>query len=167
MITNFTFASAKINESLFAPDMLDNIKGLLGADMGYISPDLYEYCFKWYVDLQKNMSDKKPLSVINRLKNASRNIETLIGQLSQRSNMQKVRARDLWHLSHRLIRKILSHNLCFVLNKKLGNPPLQFDLLISSWEWVIKYKVILLAFLYFDINLIKNLFIVLYIFIVL
>ena len=89
MITNFTFASAKINESVFAPDMLDNIKGLLGADMGYISPDLYEYCFKWCVDLQK------PLSVINRLKNASRNIETLIGQLSQRSNMQKVRARDL------------------------------------------------------------------------
>ena len=95
MITNFTFASAKINESIFAPDMLDNIKGLLGEDMGYISPDLYEYCFKWYVDLQKNMSDKKPLSVINRLKNASRNIETLIAQLSQRSNMQKVRARDL------------------------------------------------------------------------
>lgn len=51
MINNFTFASAKINESLFAPDMLDNIKGLLGADMGYISPDLYEYCFKWCVDL--------------------------------------------------------------------------------------------------------------------
>ena len=45
MITNFTFASAKINESVFATDMLDNIKGLLFADMGYISPDLYEYCF--------------------------------------------------------------------------------------------------------------------------
>ena len=40
MITNFTFASAKIDERLVAPDMLDNIKGLLGADMGYISPDL-------------------------------------------------------------------------------------------------------------------------------
>ena len=99
MITNFTFASAKINESLFAPDMLDNIKGLLGADMGYISPDLYEYCFKCCVDLQKplrkNISDKRPLSIINPLKNASRNIETLIGQLSQWSNTQKVRARDL------------------------------------------------------------------------
>ena len=132
MITNFTFTSAKINESIFAPDMLDNIKGLLGEDMGYISPDLYEYCFKWYVDLQKNMSDKKPLSVINRLKNASRNIETLIGQLSQRSNMQKVRARDLWHLSHRFMRKILAHNFCFVINRQLGNPPLQVELLISS-----------------------------------
>ena len=32
MITNFTFASAKIDERLVAPDMLD-IKGLLGADM--------------------------------------------------------------------------------------------------------------------------------------
>ena len=99
MITNFTFGSAKINESVFATDMLDNIKDLLVSDMGYISPDLYEYCFKWCVDLQKslrkNMSDKRPLSVINRLKNASRNIETLIAQLSQRSNMQKVRARDL------------------------------------------------------------------------
>jgi hypothetical protein len=61
----------------------------------------------------------------------------------------------------------LAHNVCFVINRQLGNPPLQFELLISSWEWVIKYKVILLAFLYFDINLIKNLFIVLYIFIVL
>ena len=136
MITNFTFASTKINESVFAPDMLDNIKGLLGADMGYISPDLYEYCFKWCVDLQKplrkNMSDKRPLSVINRLKNACRNIETLIGQLSQWSNMQKVRARDLWHLSHRFMRKILAHNFCFVINRQLGNPPLQVELLISS-----------------------------------
>ena len=136
MITNFTFASAKINESVFAPDMLDNIKGLLGADMGYISPDLSEYCFKRCVDLQtplrKNMPDKRPLSVLNRLKNARRNIETVIGQLSQRFNMQKVRARDLWHLSHRFMRKILAHNVCFVINKQLGNPPLQFELLISS-----------------------------------
>ena len=144
MITNFTFASAKINESLFAPDMLDNIKGLLGADMGYISPDLYEYCFKWCVDLQKplrkNMSDKRPLSVINRLKNASRNIETLIGQLSQRSNMQKVRARDLWHLSHRFMRKILAHNFCFVINRQLGNPPLQFEFLFRVESGVSNIK---------------------------
>ena len=112
------------------------MKGLLGADMGYISPDLSEYCFKRWVDLQtplrKNMPDKRPISVLNRLKNARRNIETVIGQLSQRFNMQKVRARDLWHLSHRFMRKILAHNFCFVINKQLGNPPLQFELLISS-----------------------------------
>ena len=144
MITNFTFASAKINESVFASDMLDNIKGLLGADMGYISPDLYEYCFKCCVDLQKplrkNISDKRPLSIINPLKNASRNIETLIGQLSQRSNMQKVRARDLWHLSHRFMRKILAHNFCFVINRQLGNPPLQFEFLFRVESGVSNIK---------------------------
>ena len=49
--------------------------------------------------------------------NARRNIETVIGQLSERFNMQKVRARDLWHLSHRFMCKILAYNFCFVINK--------------------------------------------------
>ena len=37
MITNFTFASAKIDERLVAPDMLDNIKGLLDGDWSVIT----------------------------------------------------------------------------------------------------------------------------------
>ena len=44
--------------------------------------------------------------IINRLKNTRGDIETVIGQLSERFNMQKVRARGLWHLSHRFMRKI-------------------------------------------------------------
>ncbi|OAV17861.1 hypothetical protein AO373_1671 [Moraxella catarrhalis] len=47
----------------------------------------------------------------------------MIGQLSGRFNMQKLRARDLWHLSYRFMRKILAYNFCFVINKQLGNPP--------------------------------------------
>ena len=45
--------------------------------------------------------------IINRLKNARGDIETVIGQLSERFNMQKVRTRGLWHLSHRFMRKII------------------------------------------------------------
>ncbi|MFP6842629.1 MAG: IS982 family transposase, partial [Acinetobacter sp.] len=41
-----------------------------------------------------------------------------------------VRARDLWHLSHRFIRKILSHTVCVVMNKKCGYSPIQFEKLI-------------------------------------
>ncbi|OAV11197.1 Transposase [Moraxella catarrhalis] len=48
----------------------------------------------------------------------------MIGQLFGRFNMQKLRARDLWHLSYRFMRKILAYNFCFVINKQLGNPPL-------------------------------------------
>ncbi|MPX83155.1 hypothetical protein [Moraxella catarrhalis] len=47
-------------------------------------------------------------------------------------NIHFIRARDLWHLSYRFMRKILAYNFCFVINKQLGNPPLQFELLISS-----------------------------------
>lgn len=64
------------------------------------------------------MSDKRPKSVVNRLMKARRKIETVIGQLSDRFNIQKIRARDMWHLSHRLYRKILAHNLCFLINKQ-------------------------------------------------
>ena len=84
-----------------------------------------------------NMPDNRPLSVLNRLKNARRNIETVIGQLSQRFNMQKVRARDLWHLSHRFMRKILAHNVCFVINKQLGNPQFSLNCLFQVESGVI------------------------------
>ena len=64
--------------------------------------------------------------------NARRKIETVIGQLTDRFNIQKVRAKDLWHLTHRIVRKILSHTLSVILNMKLGNPPIQLETLIKS-----------------------------------
>ncbi len=38
----------------------------------------------------------------------------------------------MWHLSHRIIRKILSHTISVILNTRLGNPPLQLECLIQS-----------------------------------
>ena len=135
MIKGFTFASASIDERDVAPEVADNIHGLLGADKGYIRPELTQYFAARGVDLQtplrRNMTDNRPKSDVNRLMRCRRNIETVIGQLSDCFNIQKVRAKDLWHLSHRLTRKILAHNFCFILNKKLGNPPLQLELLIK------------------------------------
>ncbi|SNT70682.1 IS982 family transposase [Psychrobacter sp. LV10R520-6] len=136
MIKGFTIAPANVDERDVAPDITDNIHGLLGADKGYISPKLNDYYHSQGIDLQtplrRNMKDDRPKPLLRRLMKVRRTVETVIGQLSERFNMQKVRAKDLWHLSHRFIRKILSHNLCFVLNKQLGNPPLQFELLILS-----------------------------------
>jgi hypothetical protein len=40
-------------------------------------------------------------------------------------------ARDMWHLASRLLRKVLSHTVAFLLNHKLlGNPPLQLSKLL-------------------------------------
>jgi hypothetical protein len=58
-------------------------------------------------------------------------IETVIGQLTERFHIQKVRARDSWHLCNRLNRKILAHLVCSFINTRLSRPPIQFDGLVQ------------------------------------
>ena len=136
MITDYTFAPANCDERDVAPEITQNIHGLLGADKGYLRPELKKYYDLQSVDLQtpfrKNMVDHRPKEAMRILMNARRKIETVIGQLTVQFNIQKVRARDLWHLSHRITRKILSHTISVVLNSQLGNPPLQLENLIKS-----------------------------------
>ena len=61
-----------------------------------------------------------------------RTIETVIGQLAERFHAKRTWARDLWHLCHRLGRKVLSHTAAMLLNHRAGNPPLQLALLIDE-----------------------------------
>ena len=61
-----------------------------------------------------------------------RTIETVIGQLAERFRAKRTWARDLWHLCHRLGRKVLSHTAAMVLNHRAGNPPLQLDFLVTE-----------------------------------
>src|SRR5690348_13542759 len=49
---------------------------------------------------------------------------SVFGHLVDRCNFKRVWARDLWHLSNRLLRKVLMHTLAVLLNIDLGNPPL-------------------------------------------
>jgi hypothetical protein len=59
-------------------------------------------------------------------------IEPVIGQLAVRFNCQTTWARDLWHLTSRLARKLLSHTAAVLLNLRQGNVPLRLDLLITE-----------------------------------
>lgn len=54
-----------------------------------------------------------------------------IGQLTDRFQIEKIRARKLWYLTNRIARKVLAHTVCACINKKIGNPPLQFELLVK------------------------------------
>ena len=58
-------------------------------------------------------------------------IETVFGQLVDRYQAKRVRARDLWHLCGRLMRKVLSHTVVLLLNHQLGNPPPQLARLLA------------------------------------
>jgi hypothetical protein len=53
-------------------------------------------------------------------------IETVNGQLAERFGIKRTWARDLWHLCHRVIRKILSHTVLMRLTARAKLPPLSF-----------------------------------------
>jgi hypothetical protein len=54
-------------------------------------------------------------------------VETVNSQLAGRYHLKRVWARELWHLCHRVIRKILSHTVAVWLNVREGLEPLRFS----------------------------------------
>jgi hypothetical protein len=62
-----------------------------------------------------------------RLASVRYRIETTNGQLAERYEMKRTWARDVWHLCHRIARKILSHTVMICLTFRHGFPPLSFD----------------------------------------
>ena len=59
-------------------------------------------------------------------------IETVQGQLAGRYEIKVVRARDVWHLVHRVTRKVLSHTVAIMLCVRSWLPPLQFSKLLAA-----------------------------------
>jgi hypothetical protein len=59
-------------------------------------------------------------------------IETVNGQLAERFDVKRTWTRDLWHLIHRVIRKILGHTVLICLTVRSTIPPLSFDRLMAA-----------------------------------
>jgi hypothetical protein len=60
-----------------------------------------------------------------------RRIEDTNGQLVERFGCRRTKVKDLWHLEHRLVRKILSHTVAAWLNVSDGHQPLHLDRLVA------------------------------------
>ncbi len=56
----------------------------------------------------------------------------MFGQLTDRFHIKRVWARDLWHLTGRIYRKVLAHTLAFLIGKERDNPALQFARLLKA-----------------------------------
>jgi len=67
-----------------------------------------------------------------RLGRARWRVETVNGQLAGRYSVKRVWARDLWHLCHRVIRKVLSHTVAIWVSVSTGHQPLRFDDLLAA-----------------------------------
>jgi hypothetical protein len=136
IITGFTLTPANGDEREALWDLLPEIQGLLIGDKGYISAWLRQELQRYGIDLQTalraNMCDVRPKFWIRLLQTLRRLIETVNGQLAVRFHIERIRARDIWHLTSRLNRKLLAHTLCCYLNRLTGHELLQFDALVVS-----------------------------------
>ena len=81
--------------------------------------------------LKSNMKDPRPKWLVGKIRGMRRIIETVISQLSGRLHIEKVRARDRWHLTTRTVRKLLAHTVACFLCHENGYPMLQFDNLLG------------------------------------
>jgi IS5 family transposase len=135
VITGFTLTPANGSEREALWDMVQTIHGLLIGDKGYLCAALQQELKQVGVELETalraNMRDTRDPAGVALLKRTRRLIETVIGQLVERFSIEKVWARDLWHLSSRLNRKLLAHTVCRWLNRHSAEP-LQFEQLVSQ-----------------------------------
>ena len=136
VITGFTVTPANRDEREALWEIIPQTQGLLIGDKGYISQSLQAELEQVNVDLQtplrSNMEETRPKAVVRQLQTVRRLIETVNAQLSERFQFERIRARDLWHLTSRVNRKILAHTLCCWLNRQLNRPLLQFDDLVAD-----------------------------------
>jgi hypothetical protein len=78
------------------------------------------------------MKDPCSRETVRFFQRIRRLVEMVIGQLSERFNIEKVRARDIWHLTSRISRKLLAHNVCYWLNRHSPDP-LQLNDLVTEY----------------------------------
>ncbi len=134
VITRIALAPANIHETVVVPDLTAGTTGLLVGDRNYWSPSLKEELLSKGIELHapfRNAS-RDPWPTRSALLSRIRyRIETVFGQLVDRYQAKRVWVKDSWHLHSRLLRKVLSHTLTFLLNQETGNPPLQLSKLVT------------------------------------
>jgi Transposase DDE domain len=134
VITRISVAPANAHELSVLPEITEGTSGVLVGDRNYHSPNTKEELERnTGVELLAPYSSKKRDPAPKRSALLSRfryRIDTVFSQLVERYSVKRVWARDLWHLSSRLLRKVLSHTVAFLLNHRRGNPPLQLARLL-------------------------------------
>ena len=110
----FTLAPANVDERDIMDNVMGVVSGLLIGDKGLISKDRQAELADARIDLQTpfrdNMKDIRPKKVIQRLMKTRRRVETAIGQLVEFLDFADCKARDMWHLTSKLVRKLLAYN---------------------------------------------------------
>jgi hypothetical protein len=135
VILGYHLAPARVSDRAMLPTW-DLPPGTIGlGDRGFWDPALRARLaargVAFHAPYQHTSKDPDP-ETSSRLSAIRYRIETVNGQLADRFGIKRTWARDLWHLCHRLIRKVLSHTVMIWVAVRNGLPPLTFDRLLES-----------------------------------
>ncbi len=127
-------APARASEKAVLPELGLPVGSVGIGDRNYWSPELQQRLAAGGVTLLAPYAhkgrDPDPARSA-RLSAVRYRIETTDGQLAERYEVKRTWAKDLWHLCHRVTRKILSHTVAVVVNLRAGHQPLQLDALAA------------------------------------
>jgi hypothetical protein len=135
MIQSFALAAANVHDLRMVPELTAGDSGLLLGDRGYLSEPLKQQLLEQQgLELsvptkygRATELDTRQLRIRKRIR---RLIETVGSQLCHHLHIKKIWARDLWHLTNRICRKILAHTFCVLFCLKEGLSPLAFTKLV-------------------------------------
>jgi hypothetical protein len=134
VIVSCLLAPANLPDTEGAEELLEGVSGYALGDRGYWKPDLYEHLKSQGLFLlapyKSAKRDKQPWP--RRLTHVRYRIETVFGQLVERFHAKRVWARDLWHLTSRWMRKLLSHVLAVYFCAQTHGSYLGFAQLIQD-----------------------------------
>ena len=134
VILGYQLAPARASEKAVLPELGLPVGSVGIGDRNYWSPELRARLAAGGVTLlapyYQKSKDPDPKGSA-RLSAVRYRIETSNGQLAERYGIKRTWARDLWHLCHRVIRKILSHTALILINLRAGHQPLQLDALAA------------------------------------
>jgi hypothetical protein len=133
-VTALSAAAANVHDTDLVPELVEGGEGEVIGDRNYWDPLLTEELAPAGITLlapfKKRATDPTPQR--SRLLNRVRwRLETAASQLVERYHLKRVWARDAWHLTSRLLRKVLSHTVAVALCLARGHSPLQFAQLLA------------------------------------
>lgn len=134
VIVGVDLAPANVHDLLVAEESLEEAKGWALGDRNYWSPNLVEQLgdegLRLLAPYKSKKREEKPWP--RWLVQKRRRIETVISQLTERYRTKKVWAKDRWHLTSRLLRKVLSHTVAVYFCQQAGLSPLSFSELLTD-----------------------------------
>ena len=136
MIQAFDLAPANVHDIHMVGELTCGDSGLLLADRAYLSQPLKQQLLEnqgLELSVPSKYGKATELEIIQLRfrKRIRRRIETVGSQLHHYFRIKKIWARDLWHLTNRICRKILAHTFCVMFCLQEGLSSLNFSKLVT------------------------------------